>query len=415
MVAANRSGLRSGAYMPGGVAPQVRDRAALALLILLFVSILLLWVPNRWPLGLFQAGVFTVTIWIIVHVALRPSGFRGSLLLVPLGGVLGLGCLQIAARQTSDAWATRAALLAWAANASLVFLALQLFAERKARQRFLQSIFYFGFAISVLAVTQLWTSPGKVFWLFPTGYADTVMGPFVSRNLYAAFIELLLPIGLVYAAFGRRVWMHAAMCGVMFASVVAGASRAGVVLVSAEVMAALLLTQTHRIGITRGLAATVGRIAVPCVLFIALFGGTALWRRFQEEDPYGVRRQLLRSSLDMVYERPWIGFGLGTWSIVYPRFAYYDDGTVANHAHNDWAEWSAEGGLACFTMMLWLAAMTLRPAVRSVWGIGVIAVWLHCVVDFPLQNPFMAGWFFLAAGILAAGGSQSGEPEATAR
>jgi O-antigen ligase len=201
----------------------------------------------------------------------------------------------------------------------------------------------------------------------------------------------------------------------MFASVVAGASRAGVVLMSAEVMAVLLLTRTQRIGTTRGLAATVGWIAVPCLVFIALFGGTTLWHRFQEEDPYGVRRQMLRSSLDMVYERPWTGFGLGTWSIVYPRFAYYDDGTVANHAHNDWAEWSAEGGLACFAMMLSLAVMTLRPAVRSVWGIGIVAVWLHCLVDYPLQNPVMAGWFFLLAGILAAGGGQSGEPESTTR
>jgi hypothetical protein len=59
--------------------------------------------------------------------------------------------------------------------------------------------------------------------------------------------------------------------------------------------------------------------------------------------------------------------------------------------------------------------MTLRPAVRSVWGIGIVAVWLHCLVDYPLQNPVMAGWFFLLAGILAAGGGQSGEPESTTR
>jgi O-antigen ligase len=394
---------------------QVRDRAALALLTLLCGSILLLWIPNRWPLGFLQAGVFTVTIFVIVRGMVGPSGFRGSLLLVPLGGVAGLGCLQIAARQTSDAWATRAAVLAWATNASLVFLALQLFADRKPRQRFLQSVFYFGFAVSVLAVTQLWTSPGKVFWLFPTGYADSVMGPFVSRNLYAAFIELLLPIGLVYAALGRRVWRHASMCGVMFASVVAGASRAGVVLISAEVVAVLLLTQVQKTRDSRGLAASVARIAIPCLVLIALLGGTKLWRRFQEEDPYGVRRQLLRSSLDMVYERPWTGFGLGTWSIVYPRFAYYDDGTVANHAHNDWAEWSAEGGLGCFAMMLALAVMTLRPAVRSVWGIGIVAVWLHCLVDYPLQNPVMACWFFLLAGVLAAAASTPGKRERAAR
>src|SRR5262249_1346133 len=151
-------------------------------------------------------------------------------------GVLTVGALQLALRLSSYAAATWESLLAWTASAALVWLAAQWLAAEKRRRRLLRMLFYFGFAIAVLALVQLRTAQGKVFWLFPTGYSDFVMGPFVSRNLYSVFIELLLPIGLYYAVSGRRAWLHWGMSGVMLASVVAGASRAGVLLCVAEVV-----------------------------------------------------------------------------------------------------------------------------------------------------------------------------------
>jgi O-antigen ligase len=249
----------------------------------------------------------------------------------------------------------------------------------------------------------MYTSPGRILWLFPTEYPDFVMGPFVSRNLYAAFVELILPIGLAEAIGGRRRFLHAAMCGAMFASVVAGASRAGFVVVSGEVVAALLLARHQGLLSKRTLLLALGEAAILLAAFIGLYGGTALWQRLQQHDPYAGRRELLRSTVDMALARPWTGFGLGTWRSVYPQFAWYDDGTVAGHAHNDWAEWAAEGGLPLFAMMLWVAAFCFRPAVQSLWGLGTIAVLVHGLVDSPMTNPVFAGWFFVLAGALAAG------------
>jgi O-antigen ligase len=409
MAAAHQPGLSI--ERPAGMGSAARKALATALAILLFAAILTLWIPDRRPLGGFQAGIYCLTIAAIVRLLWRGSWFHASRLLIPMGGVLALGTFQIAARQTSYMAATRASLLAWAANASLVFLAAQLFADRRTRRRFLRVLFYFGFAISVVALAQVWTSHGNVFWLFPTGYSDFVMGPFVSRNLYSVFIELLLPIGLFYTVSGRRAWMHAGMCGVMLASVIAGASRAGLAVTLSEVAAVLLLARMRGLVDTRGMAVSMGRFAAGCAMFVVLFGGTAVWQRLAERDPYGVRRPMLRSTLEMVRERPWTGFGLGTWSIHYPRFAYYDDGTVTSHAHNDWAEWAAEGGLLMLAMMVAVAGLTVRRAVGAPWGIGVLAVWAHCLVDSPLQNPVVAGWFFLMAGILAAGSKRKATPD----
>jgi hypothetical protein len=40
--------------------------------------------------------------------------------------------------------------------------------------------------------------------------------------------------------------------------------------------------------------------------------------------------------------------------------------------------------------------MVFRPAVRSLWGLGVLFVLVHAAVDYPLQQrPALGAWFFL--------------------
>ena len=71
------------------------------------------------------------------------------------------------------------------------------------------------------------TSAGNVFWLFPSGYHDFVLGPFVYRTYFAVFIELILPLALTGALLDRRrPLLYALFAGVLYASIVAAASRA---------------------------------------------------------------------------------------------------------------------------------------------------------------------------------------------
>jgi len=88
---------------------------------------------------------------------------------------------------------------------------------------------------------------------------------------------------------------------------------------------------------------------------------------------------------------------------VYPGFAYSDDGLFANQAHNDWAQWTVEGGLPLAAVMLLWAALLVPPAIHSLWGLGVVSVLIHCLVDYPMQQrPALAGFIFAMAGVLAA-------------
>ena len=104
----------------------------------------------------------------------------------------------------------------------------------------------------------------------------------------------------------------------------------------------------------------------------------------------------------MVHAKPWTGFGLGTFPTAYPAYASIDFGAVVNHAHNDWAEWAADGGIPFALLLLSIAVWSIPRALRSVWGIGIVAVFVHGMVDFPLQKPVLELWLFVLLGALAA-------------
>ena len=107
----------------------------------------------------------------------------------------------------------------------------------------------------------------------------------------------------------------------------------------------------------------------------------------------------------MFLARPLTGWGLGTWSSVYPGFAHYDDGTFVNQAHNEWVQWAAEGGILLFLLMLAFAIHLIRPAFRAIWGLGTLAVLLHAFVDYPFeQRPQLAVFFFVFFGLVLASG-----------
>jgi O-antigen ligase len=168
-----------------------------------------------------------------------------------------------------------------------------------------------------------------------------------------------------------------------------------------EVLAVLLLLW-RRGSITVRLALpAIGGLALCIITLVASVGYQTLWSRLTQPDPYAGRREFLLSSLAMAKGHLWTGLGLGTWATAYPAYALFDDGLFANQAHNDWAQWLAEGGILMLLLMATIAAWTVPRAVRSVWGIGAIAILVHSWVDYPLQRAVAAATFFILLGALA--------------
>jgi O-antigen ligase len=368
---------------------------AAAVTALLFTGILTLWVPGRWAVSLFQAGAFSLAIAWAVRFAIRPHPLHGSVMIVPLAATVVWGLAQLALGQTVYRWETWSEVLKWGTNLVLFVLALQVFSDPARRERFLRSVLYFGAVLSVAGSIQLYSAEGRVFWLFPIEHKEFVLGPFVYHNQYAAFIELILPLAVLGALKDRRkAPAYAAMAAALYASVIAAASRTGAILVTAEIFIIVLAARR------RSRVITIGLLAALAVLFTAIAGWDVLWRRFQLADPFSDRREFFLSSLAMIRDRPAMGFGLGNWSTAYPAYALRDNGLLANQAHNDWAQWTVEGGLPFLLLMLWIAARCVRPALRTLWGIGVLAMFVHSLVDYPLQRPALAGFFFVFLAVM---------------
>jgi O-antigen ligase len=142
-------------------------------------------------------------------------------------------------------------------------------------------------------------------------------------------------------------------------------------------------------------------MAVLLAAFTAIVGPETVWARFWAPDPFAARREFAISSLHMIAAHPWTGVGLGAWPTVYPAYAIIDLGAFANQAHSDWLQWAAEGGIPLAVALASLFAWSLRPAFRSVWGLGVVAVFLHATVDYPFSRPALASWVIVILSMLA--------------
>jgi O-antigen ligase len=379
---------------------------------ILFLGILSMWVQARWALSAFQIAVFALAAAGIVRQSREKTSLAVHPTAVMLGAAVLWGLLQASAGWTVDRFRTLNEVLNWTTNLAVFGLALALSRDLQRRERFLSAVLWFSTVLAALSMLTVFSSPaGIVFWLFQAGSNRPTLGPFVYYNQYAAFIEAVLPLALVRAILDqRRRLLYSVIGALLLASVVAGGSRAGTILCLAEVIAIPLITLKYglKYGLGQGMISrrAVGRVLLATVSTLIILGAVAgwdvIWKRLQEPNPYAVRKDFLLSSLEMIRDRPLTGFGLGTWQEVYPGFARFDDGLFANQAHNDWAQWAAEGGIPFFLLLVAAVGGAVPAAFRSLWGLGLLAVFLHCLVDYPMQQrPALAAFFFALLGILS--------------
>ena len=375
---------------------------ASALAGLLMISVLVAWSPRYWPVALLHTGLFSLgAVWIARNKLQLERSWRTGLIAgaMLLAGVWGL--VQLALGTSVYRFQTIHATLYWSANAVAMLLGWQLLGERTARRRFFAGLVYFAGAIAVIGIVQYFASPYAVYGLFPLSQHTKAVGPFVYRNQFAAFVELVLPIVIYRAIQERRQRGAMAMiAAILLAAVVATASRAGTLLVASEVFVVFGIAWCRRMVASRSVAIIFGQVIALAVVFTLVVGFHDVWSRFQETNPYALRGKLTYSTLMMIRTRPALGYGLGTWQTVYPEFASFDNSLFANEAHNDWAQWTAEGGLEFGLALAVVALGASALAWRKVWGIGITFVFLHSLIDYPMREPVVGAILFVLAGAL---------------
>ena len=367
----------------------------LALPALAAAATLAIWSADPFVEWVYEGVVFLLAIWVVSRKHLRWGPVLVTCTILALWGFT-----QLAVGATVYRYATLNASLRIAARAATALVACQVFGQAAALHRLLRCFAGFGFVLGIASVVSYYTSPGKIFWFFASPYPD-VWGPFLSRNNFAQFLELAFPVTLWLGCTAcrtawrtRRGTLYLGMSAAILACGLVSASRAGSVLLILEAVVVFVLARPPA---PRRL---IPLFALVVMALAALSGGEVLIGRLQDSDPFRDRREIFGSSLAMIAARPWTGYGLGNFATVYPEFAVFDPGAAVAHAHNDWLEWATEGGWPYAAVWLLLAVAALRPALRSIWGIGVPAIFVHALVDYPFARLGVAAWLFILAGAL---------------
>lgn len=383
---------------------------AVAIGIILGFGILSCWVTVRWAIAVFQTAFFALAATFLIVTLVRRGSIQGHWIIGVTAAVAVIGCVQIVSGITVSANETLTAAATWLCHTSAIFLTLQFATSTRLRRPFLESILWFGTIIATFGIIQNFTSSGKVFWIFDSGYQDLVLGPFVYHNKYAQFIELLLPAALVRAAERpNRLASSLFMVAAMLAGSIAGASRSGVAIALIETVVVLMVIKAKGMVDSQRML----RIGSQAGILIVICGGIVGWEllgeRLQIDPLTDLRIPIMKSSVDMIQARPLTGFGLGAWDKAYPEFARFDNGLYTNQAHCDWLQWPAEGGIFLLVLMLGIGALAINVGREFPWSLGVTFVLIHGLLDYPMQQvPQFATLVFvvLALGVGARIGRQ---------
>ena len=366
------------------------------------------WIPARSAWGAEQVAIFTLAIACLIRYAWVRKEPTTDLSLLPLIGVVAIGCLQLITNTTVDRWATSEQTLMWLTWLAAHGIALHVCTDDRVRLRFFRLAGGLGIALAILAILHRTTSAGKVFWWFETG-RSFVMGVFPYENQYAAFVLVVLPVVLIEGLTGPRnrlAWMLGA--AIMAGSVISSAAVAGALLVLLEPIAVVAwIARRSRGAIARNAVGTLVAVLAVAVAIGFVGGWKDMLHDIERRNPLDLRQNLSASTIAMARDRWSTGWGLGTWTQVYPAYARFDDGVFDNAAHNDWAQWTAEGGVAMLAMLALFLFLLARAVGRTPLAIGLVLALLHDLIEFHFQErPAFGCFFFAFAGaVLAAANS----------
>jgi len=340
-----------------------------------------------------------------------------SPLLPPLAALALIVCGQWLFRGTASSYSTRMDLLLLVSDLILLFLVVQAFRTLKDWRGFVWFGMVFGFLISIFGILQHLTFNGKLYWFREMRYGGIPFGPYVNRNHFAGFVELILPLALVPLVLGRvrrERWPVVGLFAVVpIVALFLAISRGGIVSFGVELaVLALVLIQRRTMGKQLFAGAAVLLVAL---LMVSWLGVEQILQRFSSfqslEATAGKRASMRRDTWQIFLHHPVTGTGLGTLQIVYPLYESLYDGKIVNHSHNDYLEALAEtgvlGGLCCawFLGVLFSESLKrLRQLNNSFAGTlqlsGLVACsgfLVHSLVDFNLHIPSNALLFFLMA------------------
>jgi O-antigen ligase len=423
---------------------KVLDKAIVSgLLAAVVFTALALGAVEAWSVGIFELIVTALILfWAAKAIIEKDLKIRFPSTTLPLGAFILLGLIQSiaitgAAGQaislSMDVEATRGAVgvifFLW-----MSFLIAVNFSQTPQRVRALANfLIIFGVALAVFAIVQHFTWEGKMFWVRPMPSAGAgTGGPFVNRNHFAGYMEMLIPIpvALVLSRATRaesRLFFGFAAATMSIAEA-ASLSRGGMVSLAAGL---LFLAAFSAIRVRNHTNEEKGtrfsfRPEYFIVLILASILAGVVWIGADLDilkriafDPLTTaavtdRRGVWGDTMTMFLAHPILGVGLGAFETVYPIYGRGDGSFLIQFAHNDYLQVLSDAGIVGGAIAVWFIVVLARavsqltkvadPSLRALGvgsAAGIFALLIHSLFDFNLQIPSNALLFLVLCGMVS--------------
>ena len=385
-----------------------------------FINTILLVILGYLPLvnGGKGVGAFCVTSLLIFSVFLYLNNRRGKnpqVKLPELGGlkILLSGLFLLAFFNLFTSIYLHASFIEWVRICSyLAFFCLILLSYGVDQEEFNR---FLSRALVIIVITALIESLVIIFQAWSVIPRN---GTMPNQNLAAGYILIGLTVVLSYLLFAsapKRRWQLTGLAaGAIMAVAIFLSQSRGVAFSLLAVAAVLAKLKYRKWGlIVVFLAVLAALVVVPIQSFDEVF---------KISTPYSYRRlSIWASSWQMLRARPWLGWGMGNFGLVFPRFNLPDYetilrfGKVTRFAHNEFLQIGAEMG---FTALLLFAgaifyvfrrSLNIFSATRINWqsAAGIAAftgIITHSLVDFNLHLPAIMMPLLLVVALILVGG-----------
>jgi len=379
-----------------------------------------------WSIFVLEAGAAVLMLlWLAKQWIDEEITISWNPLFLPICAFGALILVQVIFRTTAYSHDTISDAMQYCAYGMLCFLGTQTLTRSAQGRQIGVALTFYGFAIAAFALLQGLTFNGKLYWVRQPHLGGWIYGPYVNHNHYAGIMELLVPIPLVISfsrlTHERQRIAAGVAAAIMVSTIFLSGSRGGMlsVLMELAVLAAVVFRRKRTVRF--GIAAVA--FVVLLVGMVGWLGGKELTHRFSTisseahgEISGGTRVTIDRDTLRMFAQKPILGWGLGTFPVVYPQFRSFYTNFFINEAHNDYLQFLAEMGLAGLAIILWFLIALYRRAWSKIgnWNsevtgaltlaclLGVTGILVHSLVDFNLQIPANASFFYVYCSLAAA-------------